>query len=99
MELYVAVPRQRLSDAERERRLRFAVDAFSVEVVGLGYPLDHILDAGHVPQSDLSTEACLYQIELAAHRHFGGELSAVSLDLKTFLDRNIRIDKCAPRNP
>jgi GntR family transcriptional regulator len=44
MGLYVAAPRQRLSDAERERLLSLAVDAFSVEVVGLGYPLDHILD-------------------------------------------------------
>jgi GntR family transcriptional regulator len=44
MGLFVAQPRQRLSDAERERRLGLAVDAFSVEVVGLGYPLDHILD-------------------------------------------------------
>jgi GntR family transcriptional regulator len=44
MGLYVAAPRQRLSDAERERLLSLAVDAFSVEVVGLGYPLEHILD-------------------------------------------------------
>jgi GntR family transcriptional regulator len=42
--LFVAAPRQRLSDAERERRLAMAVDAFSVEVVGLDYPLKHILD-------------------------------------------------------
>jgi GntR family transcriptional regulator len=44
MGLYVAAPRQRLSDAERQRRLGLAVDAFSFEVVGLGYPLEHILD-------------------------------------------------------
>ncbi|MEQ1903640.1 MAG: GntR family transcriptional regulator [Pirellulaceae bacterium] len=44
MGLYVAAPRQRFSDAERERRLGLAVDAFSVEVVGLGFPLEHILD-------------------------------------------------------
>ena len=42
--LFVAVPRQRLSEAERERRLALALEAFSVEVVGLGYPLEHILD-------------------------------------------------------
>jgi GntR family transcriptional regulator len=44
MGLYVAAPRQRLADAERERRLGLAIDAFSVEVVGLGYPLEHVLD-------------------------------------------------------
>ena len=44
MGLFVAVPRQRLSDSERERRLGMALEAFSAEVVGLGYPLDHILD-------------------------------------------------------
>jgi GntR family transcriptional regulator len=44
MGLYVAQPRQRLSDAERERRLGLAVEAFSVEVVGLSYPLELILE-------------------------------------------------------
>jgi GntR family transcriptional regulator len=43
-ELYVAAPRQRLSDAEREPSLGLAVDAFSGEIVGLGYPTEHILD-------------------------------------------------------
>jgi GntR family transcriptional regulator len=42
--LFVAAPRQRLSEGERERRLALALDAFSAEVVGLGYPLEHILD-------------------------------------------------------
>jgi GntR family transcriptional regulator len=42
--LYVAAPRQRLSDGERERRLNGALDAFSAEVVGLGYPLKHVLE-------------------------------------------------------
>ena len=42
--LFVAAPRQRLSDSERERRLSMAIDAFSVEVVGLGYPLEHVVD-------------------------------------------------------
>ena len=42
--LFVAAPRQRLSDTERERRLTLAVDAFSAEVLGLDYPLEHILD-------------------------------------------------------
>src|SRR5215208_3605504 len=41
--LFVAVPRQRLSDTERERRLALALDAFTAEVVGLGYPIEHIL--------------------------------------------------------
>lgn len=44
MGLYVAAPRQRLSDAERERRLGLAVDAFAADVVGLGFSLEHILD-------------------------------------------------------
>ncbi len=42
--LFVAVPRQRLSNAERERRLALAVDAFTAEVVGLDYSLQEVLD-------------------------------------------------------
>lgn len=44
MGLFVAAPRQRLSESERDRRLTLAIEAFSVEVVGLGYSLDHILE-------------------------------------------------------
>ena len=44
MVLFVAAPRQRLSDTERDRRLTLAIEAFSSEVIGLGYPLEHILD-------------------------------------------------------
>jgi len=42
--LFVAVPRQRLSDAERERRLTQAIDNFSAEVIGLDFPLDLMLE-------------------------------------------------------
>ena len=42
--LFVAAPRQRLSRTERDRRLAMAVEAFSAEIVGLDYPLEHILD-------------------------------------------------------
>jgi len=42
--LFVAAPRQRLSDAERERRLALAIDSFTAEVVGLDFPLDVVLD-------------------------------------------------------
>lgn len=42
--LYVAVQRQRLSDAERERRLDEAVDRFVGDIIGLDYPSDTILD-------------------------------------------------------
>ncbi len=42
--LFVAVPRQRLSEAERERRLALAIETFSAEVVGLDYPIEYILD-------------------------------------------------------
>ena len=41
--LFVAAPRQRLSDPERERRLAQAIDAFSAEVIGLDYPVEHIV--------------------------------------------------------
>lgn len=41
--LFVAAPRQRLSDSERKRRLALALDAFSAEVIGLDYSLEHIL--------------------------------------------------------
>lgn len=40
--LYVAPPRQRLSDAERARRLDEAVDRFVHEVVPLDYPPETI---------------------------------------------------------
>ena len=42
--LFVAAPRQQLSDTERERRLTMALEAFSADVVGLGYPLEQILE-------------------------------------------------------
>ena len=42
--LFVAVPRQRLSKSERERRLALALESFSAEVIGLDYSIDHILD-------------------------------------------------------
>lgn len=44
--LFVAAPRQLLSDAERERRLGMAIDRFTSDVVGLGYPLEDVL--GHL---------------------------------------------------
>ncbi len=42
--LFVAAPRQRLSESERDRRLRTALDTFAGDVVGLGFPLEAILD-------------------------------------------------------
>lgn len=42
--LFVAAPRQRLSDSERERRLNLAVEALAAEVVGLGYSVEHIVE-------------------------------------------------------
>jgi GntR family transcriptional regulator len=44
MGLFVAEQRQRLSDAERERRLDEAVDRFVGDVIGLDYQADAILD-------------------------------------------------------
>ena len=41
--LFVATPRQRLSDAERERRMDDAVQAFVHEVIALDYPPDRAL--------------------------------------------------------
>jgi GntR family transcriptional regulator len=42
--LFVATPRQRLSDDERARRLDDAVQRFAGDVIGLGYPAEHVLD-------------------------------------------------------
>ena len=42
--LFVAAPRQRLSRSERDRRLAQALDAFSSEVIGLDFPIEHVLD-------------------------------------------------------
>jgi GntR family transcriptional regulator len=43
--LFVAVPRQRLSNDERARRLDDAVQRFVGDVIGLDYPADTVLDA------------------------------------------------------
>jgi dipeptidyl aminopeptidase/acylaminoacyl peptidase len=56
-------------------------------------------EAGHIPKSPLGTEACLYMIELAAHRHLGGKLSSVSPELKAFLSRNVRMEMDLQRKP
>lgn len=50
--VFVAPPRQLLSDPERQRRLDEAVDRFVGDVIGLGYPADAILDrvAGELAQ-------------------------------------------------
>jgi GntR family transcriptional regulator len=42
--LFVAEQRQRLSDAERARRLDEAVDRFVSDVIGLDYPQQTVLD-------------------------------------------------------
>lgn len=42
--LFVAEQRQRLSDTERRRRLAMAIDAFNAEILGLGYPIEHVLE-------------------------------------------------------
>jgi dipeptidyl aminopeptidase/acylaminoacyl peptidase len=47
---------------------------------------------GHVPQSRLGSEALLYQMEEAAHRHLGGALSPASPELMAFLRRTRRAD-------
>jgi GntR family transcriptional regulator len=41
--LFVAEPRQRLSDSERERRLALAVEAFTADIIGLDFPLKVVL--------------------------------------------------------
>jgi GntR family transcriptional regulator len=42
--LFVAIPRQRLSDDERSRRLDEAVQRFAGDVIGLDYPASTVLD-------------------------------------------------------
>lgn len=42
--LFVAIPRQRLSDDERERRLDEAVQRFAGDIIGLDYPAATVLD-------------------------------------------------------
>jgi len=42
MGLYVATPRQRLSEDERERRLDDAIGRFVNDVIPLGYPPDEV---------------------------------------------------------
>jgi dipeptidyl aminopeptidase/acylaminoacyl peptidase len=56
----------------------------------VGKPINLLIDpaGGHVPQSALGNEALLYQIEWAAHRHFGGGLSPGSPELMAFVRRN-----------
>jgi GntR family transcriptional regulator len=59
MGLFVAEQRQRLSDAERERRLDEAVDRFVGDVIGLDYPADAVLDrvAGELSHYDAKKTA------------------------------------------
>ena len=45
--LFVATPRQRLSDAERERRLGEAIQRFLHDVIALDYPADEVLARLH----------------------------------------------------
>lgn len=40
--LFVAIPRQRLSEEERERRLGAALDRFVSELIALGVPLEEV---------------------------------------------------------
>jgi GntR family transcriptional regulator len=40
---FVAAPRQRLSDAERKRCLKQAIQSFAAEVICLGYPIEIIV--------------------------------------------------------
>ena len=42
--LFVATPRQRLSESERERRLTLAIDGFVAGVVGLDYSTGEIIE-------------------------------------------------------
>jgi GntR family transcriptional regulator len=42
--LFVAIPRQRLADDERSRRLDEAVQRFAGDVIGLDYPASTVLD-------------------------------------------------------
>lgn len=42
--LFVAPPRPRLADVERQRRLDQALDSFSAEVAGLEFALEEVLD-------------------------------------------------------
>jgi GntR family transcriptional regulator len=51
--LFVAIPRQRLSDDERSRRLEDAVQRFVGDVIGLDYPAESVLDrvAGELDRS------------------------------------------------
>lgn len=59
MGLFVAEQRQRLSDAERARRLDEAVDRFVGDVIGLDYPSDAVLDrvAGELSHYDAKKTA------------------------------------------
>jgi GntR family transcriptional regulator len=41
--VFVAVPRQRLSDGERERRMDEAVQRFADEVIAIDYPVEEAL--------------------------------------------------------
>ncbi len=54
MGLFVAAPRQRYSEAERERRLEQAVQGFTADVIGLGYPLEQVME-----QVERSLSPCL----------------------------------------
>ena len=67
---------------------------YAAEARRLGKPVSLLIDpqGGHTPASRLGSEAALYTIERAAHRHFGGPVSPPSAELTAFMGRNTRID-------
>ena len=64
---------------------------YAGEARRLGKPLQLLLDpdSGHVPAGPLASEAALYLVESAAHRHLGGGLAAASKPLQEFLQRSV----------
>jgi dipeptidyl aminopeptidase/acylaminoacyl peptidase len=67
---------------------------YAGEARRLGKPLSLLIDpqGGHTPATRLGSEAALYMIERAAHRHFGGPVTPPSPELTAFMQRNVRID-------
>ncbi len=48
-------------------------------------------DAGHSPRERLNLEALVWLMEAAADLHFGGGVTPPSPELKTFLEKNLRV--------
>jgi hypothetical protein len=70
-----------------------SVSQFAGELARRSNPVTMLIDpdAGHSAESRRGSEAYLYLLEAATHRHFGGAITPMSASLQHFLKQNTRL--------